>query len=323
MSSSDLMTIDNAIAARSGRSFDQNPALVYLAALGSEHSRRAMRGALDTIAGMIYPDGNLGALTFPWEVLRYQHTSAIRSQLQASHYKPSSANLFLAALRGVLKECWQLGLMTAEDYHRAIAVKAVRGETLPAGRELTAGEIDALFRVCNEDHTPAGRRDGAILAVLRYGLRRAEVVTLELNDFDPDKGGLRIMGKGKKERAVYLPDSAAEYVRRWLAVRGTDAGALFVAINKGGNIRGYSGLSSQAIYDMLKKRAGQAGVKDFSPHDFRRTFAGDSLQAGADIAIVSKLMGHASIETTAKYDRRPDDAKRKAAALIHVPAPGQ
>lgn len=70
---------------------------------------------------------------------------------------------------------------------------------------------------------------------------------------------------------------------------------------------------------MLTKRAALAGVKDLSPHDWRRTFAGDLLDAGADLVTVQKLMGHADPKTTAAYDRRPDAAKRRAVDLLHVP----
>ena len=78
-------------------------------------------------------------------------------------------------------------------------------------------------------------------------------------------------------------------------------------------------MTSQAIYNMLFKRAEEAGIKNFSPHDMRRTFISHLLDAGADIALVSKMAGHANIQTTARYDRRPEEAKRKAVESLHVP----
>ena len=78
-------------------------------------------------------------------------------------------------------------------------------------------------------------------------------------------------------------------------------------------------MTSQAIYNMLAKRAEEASIKNFSPHDVRRTFISHLLDAGADIATVSEMAGHANIQTTARYDRRPEEARRKVAELLHVP----
>ena len=71
-------------------------------------------------------------------------------------------------------------------------------------------------------------------------------------------------------------------------------------------------MSSQAVLLIVQKRDQQSGVESFSPHDFRRTFCNDLLDAGVDIVTVQKLAGHASPVTTAKYDRRREAVKRRA-----------
>jgi integrase len=78
-------------------------------------------------------------------------------------------------------------------------------------------------------------------------------------------------------------------------------------------------MSSQAIYDALLKRASAARIPSLSPHDLRRTFASDLLDVSGDVSAVQKLLGHANVQTTMRYDRRGEVAKRKAVNLLHLP----
>jgi integrase len=151
-------------------------------------------------------------------------------------------------------------------------------------------------------------------------LRRGELAGLHLADYSPTNRSLTVRhGKGRKERLVPVASGAATLLEEWLAVRGPVPGSLFLPINKGGVI-GTAPLSTQAVYKALTRRATAAELKDpVSPHDMRRTFVGDLLDAGADIATVQQLAGHASVTTTARYDRRGEAAKQRAVDLLHVP----
>ena len=299
---------------------DNHPALVYLERL-APGSRRTMSEALSVIAGKV--SANRSTLwTLAWHELRYQHTAALRSLL-AEQYAPATVNKMLAALRGTLKECWRLGLVSAEDFHRAADLPAVRGSVLPRGRALSAGELRALLQICAQDETTAGRRDGALVATLYgAGLRRSEAVALEVRDYVVETGALTVRsGKGRKDRMAYAPSGCRAALEAWLGARGTDAGPLFVPINKSGKLT-LRVMSDQAVLYILRKRAREAGLAAFSPHDLRRTFIGDLLDAGADIATVQQMAGHANVQTTARYDRRGEGVKKKAAELLHVPFGG-
>ena len=300
---------------------DRHPAAVYLASLSSERSRRVTAQALRAITALITGEDphQANILRLNWAALRYPHTAAIRARL-AQDFRPATANRLLSALRGVLKEAWRLGYLSAEDYQRAVDVHNIQGETLPAGRELSPGELLALVEVCKADHTPAGVRDAAILGLLYTGgLRRAELVALEAADFEPESGKLSVRaGKGRKQRMVYVQGGALHALTDWLKIVQNDSGALFVPINKGGKLT-HRRMNAQSIYDLLKKRGEQAGVKAFSPHDLRRTFVGDMLDRGVDIATVANIAGHASVDTTRRYDRRPEETKRQAANKLHFP----
>jgi site-specific recombinase XerD len=295
----------------------EHPAAVYLASL-SEGSRRAMAGALDTIAGLL-TGYRYDMRTFPWGALRYSHTAAVRAQL-ADLYAPATANKMLAALRGVLREAWRLGLMTAEEHARASDIPPVRGSSPPRGRALVGGELASLFAACTRDKTPAGKRDAALLAVLyTCGLRRSEAVGLLLRDYSPTDGSLRVhAGKGGKSRLVYPTPEARGAIEAWLGARKLSDGPLFCPVNKGGKVT-LRAMTDQSVRKILIKRAKEAGIEAFSPHDLRRTMIGDLLDAGADISTVQRLAGHATVTTTARYDRRGEDAKRKAAELLRLP----
>lgn len=295
----------------------QNPARVYLASLANG-SHRAMISGLDLVAQVL----TIGICThwnLPWWDLRYAHTNAVRAWLMQNR-APATGNKILSAVRQTIKTAWTMNMISTDDYMKAINVPTIRGDRpdAAAGRALTAGEFNALLQACVADASPAGPRDASILGMgMLAGLRRAEIAGLQLDQYDEIDRILWVHGKRQRVRDVPVAPGLAGALDDWLYERGREPGFLFQRIRKGGTII-QAGISEAAVYRMLQKRAAQAGVREFTPHDLRRTFAGDALDAGADLSTVQKLMGHASASTTAGYDRRGQRAKRAAVNALHM-----
>lgn len=303
----------------------RNPALVYLATLGTG-SRAAMRRALDLVAGLLLPnpDGTPGVVDgtgIAWHAVRYEHLAAVRASLK-ERYHPRTTNKILCACRGVLKEAWHLRQISGDDYQLVRSVKGVTIHTVPDGLMLTGGDLRALVAVCKEDERPRGARDAAVFAVLHAGLRRAEVVALDVEHFAMD-GTLTVRrGKGNKDRICYLAPGGIGAMQAWLVRRGTAEGPLFLPINRGGRLVPRR-LTPQAVLQIVATRSGQAkvqlGPRPPSPHRFRRHFVAELLDAGVDLNTAKELAGHARIETTVGYDHRGEAPKKRAVSLLHFP----
>ena len=307
----------NSLTLSSPLPLDQNPAAVYVASLGGPHSTggRTQAQALRVIAEILHSD----PLNLDWSALRYQHTAMIRAKVAAT-CAPATARKILSALRQTLRRAWLLGQMTAEDYRRAVELEPIRGKTEPAGRYLEPDEIKAMLDVCKRDENyRAGARDAAMIALMYIALlRRKEVERLKLSDYNPSTGELRVYGKRNKERVDYVDNEAKENLERWIAIRGNAPGALFVAINKSMRITGYKHFRDQTVYNIIMERSLQAGVSNNSPHNFRRTGASDYLKI-TDPLTTAKIGGWESLQTLQRYDRRPEETKKEAVSLMHLP----
>lgn len=291
---------------------DRNPILVYLSGLAPS-GRASMGDRIKQVAALL---GHAPEV-IPWHEIRHAHLVAIRTKLLEQGYAPATVNACLYAVRGVARAAFNLGVMSAEDYERLANVKAVKYERLPAGRAVQGGELAALMKAC-ANGSNKGRRDAALIALLySAGLRRAEIVALDLASYSD--GELRVLGKGNRERSIPITNGAAEALEDWIKLRGSDHGPLFCPIAKGGKIEARR-MTTQAVYNTLVYRAKQAGVKHCSPHDLRRSCTTDLLEAtNGDVLTVQKLLGHAHTQTTARYDRRGEQAKRRAVGMLHVP----
>ncbi|WP_449062242.1 tyrosine-type recombinase/integrase [Planomonospora algeriensis] len=327
----------------------KSPYHAYLASLNSAESKRAMRGCLDRIARLAAghdpagidpatgkPDPAALAITgqtFRWDLLRYEHTIQIRDLIARQPWSPAHRNKHLVALRKVIGQAWQLGLMSAEERDRAVRLDPFTGTRLPAGEHLPIERVGALLAECDADAAGddeilrrAGLRDAAVIETLySSGVRRAELAGLALADYDPAGRSLKVRGKRDKQRLVYITTSTVARIEAWLTVRGRAPGGLFCPFTpRGGHLRKdaddrLAHMDGQTVGDILTLRGNQAGVGPQAAHNFRRTYAGELLDAGVDLATAQALMGHASPVTTARYDRRPERRRREAVDQLRTP----
>ncbi|WP_367155164.1 tyrosine-type recombinase/integrase [Methylomonas sp. HYX-M1] len=288
--------------------------------------RRSMRSLLQRVGECCDWHGPLEH--WPWLSLRYADLMSMRSALQAEQLSANSINTCLAAVRGILKVGFQLGVFPHDAWLHVQSVANVSVSRSAKGRQLTAREVQRLMTACRHDPNPrVALRDEAILTVLLYaGLRRAELVQLQISDFDTRLGDLHIRcGKGQKSRNLPLPIAAKQVLKIWLKKRGTLPGPMFVQIDQsqsigkvGGFNQPFSALTPHQVYALLRRRCSQAGIAQCSPHDLRRTFVSRLLELGVDLNTARQLAGHEHIQTTSLYDRRGEKQQRQAMAQFRL-----
>lgn len=288
---------------------------VYLAGLGSDKSRASIYDSLKRVIKLM--GSSVSVAEFPWERIGYEEMKAIRSRLIESKKSPNTINHTLCAVRGVLEVAWNQGKISTDDYHRARSVKGVKGSRTQTGRHIKKHEILKLFAACGRG--VVGARNAGVLSVLvGCGMRRAEVAEAPLSAVDMDEKTIRVIGKGNKERLLHMPKGTALALGVWLEARGDAPGPLFLSLDRYGGVT-IKGISDETIRKIVRQLEKRAGVKHITPHDFRRTNFGNLLDAGVDIVTVQRIAGHSSPNTTAKYDRRGEETKKKAADLLDVP----
>lgn len=305
-----------AIEAATTTAVELNPAIAYLVSLDSKRSRRTMTSCLNRVAAMLGYDS---LHVCPWGNLRRHHIQAIRERLVELDRAPSTINTYIAALKGVALEAWGMKMLDTDSYQHIKQVRSVRGSRLPRGRALADAEAQGLVVTCEEDKRSIGLRDAAIVSVLLgCGLRRSEVVSLDMEHVDWSQDALRVIGKGNKERLAFMPDGTVKRLRRWVTeVRGDDPGPLFTRIRRHDDVTS-SRLTDQAIYYILQKRHQEAQVAKVAPHDLRRTFATNLLDQDVDLLTVKEAMGHASLATTQQYDMRGHKKLKEASKQLSI-----
>ena len=167
-------------------------------------------------------------------------------------------------------------------------------------------ELERLKSACEN------YRDLALVGFLySTGCRVSEAISINRESIDFDRHELNVVGKGDKERTVYLTEVSVMYLRLYLSGRQDNNPALF--IGKGGRR-----LTKNGVETALKRIGAKAGVENVHPHRFRRTLATSMIDRGATLQDVQMILGHEDIRTTQVYvytnQRNVKNAHEKYAA---------
>lgn len=216
----------------------------------------------------------------------------------------------VAALRRYFRFAVRTGVVPVDP----TAGIQVSGGTGRLPRVLDHREVEHVLEAGSDSDEPVWRRrrDDAVLEVLYgSGLRVSELCSLDLGSLELDRGAVRVLGKGSRERRVPLGDPAVSALRAWIAVRHevvlpTEGDALF------GNERGRR-LTPRDVRRLLDRRSSVPT----HPHALRHTFATHLLDGGADLRAVQELLGHRDVATTQRYTHVSRERLRSAYLDAH------
>lgn len=231
---------------------------------------------------------------------------------QGEEMGKTTQNYHLIALRSFLKYAAKRDIETLpSDKIELARVKR------PQIGFLDTDEVERLFAAIDTSN-PVGLRDRAIVELLfSSGLRVSELVNLNRDHVNLERGEFMVRGKGQKDRPVFISPEAAESIDLYLKSRNDNSDPLFIHY-AGSKEEGYTRLTARSVQRLVKRYAGLAGItKVVTPHTLRHSFATDLLINGADVRSVQGLLGHSNISTTQIYTHITDPQLRKVHEQFH------
>lgn len=273
----------------------QQSKIAVLNTLASQHSRRSYEYAIDRFIAWYCSEPRLEFNRSV--VVRY------RSFLERLSLSAATINLHLSAIRRLADESAESGWLSPELAIGIRRVKGVKRLGRKIGNWLTRNQAQELVNAASKTNL-RGWRDGAMVGLLLgCGLRRSEVVGLNLDQLQSREGHwviVNLVGKGARLRTVPVPSWSKELVDAWLQHSGVSDGKVFRQVLKGGVLQA-SGVTANVVWYAVKRCAAQAGLNNLAPHDLRRTCARLCHSSGGELEQIQFLLGHASVQTTERY----------------------
>ena len=273
-----------------------------------EHSRNAVLNSLSSLSSRRSYDHAIRDF-IDWYCseprLSFNRTVVTRYRiaLEQRRYAPATINLRLAAVRRLAFEASDSGLLSPDLAAGIRRVKGAKRLGVRVGNWLSAEQGKKLVASPSGPELRAVRNRAVLAMLIGYGLRRAEVVTITVEDFElrEDHWVLAdLIGKGGHMRTVPIPGWVKSAVDAWTQSAGLQSGILFRPVGKTGKVRG-SGFTAKVIWSIVRKAAADCGFGTVAPHDLRRTCARLCHQAGGELEQIQFLLGHVSVQTTERY----------------------
>ncbi len=297
----------------------------WLARYEGPTSRRTMESRLRAVQRACLecdPTTPVNLEAFAWEALDDREFFAALRNAVVERYGREHATPYVMAMRALLRFLVSRGISSRELALAALEeARLTRTPGDPEPLAFSAGDLSRLLAVCRFDPARVtGHRDMALIALTATtGARRREVVGLGVEDLDPRDRSVALRVRGGGTRRAFLHHETTCYLDAWLEVRGDAGGPLFPALRKGGRLTERP-LSDHQFWKVLGRRCEQAGVTPaIAPHDLRRWFVTSLLTSGVDVFQVSRAVGHASVQTTLRYDRRSVERLREVVESLSVP----
>ena len=266
-----------------------------LNSLGSPGSRRVYEYALDQFIAWYCSEPRLAFNRIV--VTRY------RIHLESRGLAANTINQQLAAVRRLANEAADAGLLSPELAAGISRVKGVKQLGFRAGNWLSAEQCSEVLRSAFGTSMWA-KRDYAMLAVLLgCGLRRPELVGMDMDEVQMRQGHwavVDLIGKGGHIRTVAIRVWVKAALDDWAAAAGITEGRIFRAVARAGKVWG-NGISQNVVWYVVKTCCEKAGLQHIAPHDLRRTCAKLCHTSGGEIEQIQFLLGHASVQTTERY----------------------
>jgi len=182
-------------------------------------------------------------------------------------------------------------------------------------------QLESLFAYLQQDETPQGLRDRAILEVLYgCGLRVSELCALDKGDIDGAESAMRVTGKGSKQRIVPLGTMAAQALEVYLtharpqlhSARGLSQATSAVFLTTRGK-RMYR----EAVFRIVSSLGDAVGIPGLHPHMLRHSYATHMLSGGADLRSLQEMLGHVDLATTQIYTHVDQSHIREEYLMSH------